>query len=495
MSAQQNNVEIFLRFWKHMRISTISFLIACMMISSIFMLACQPRVPSLPQIDSVQPATVDQATKIGSTVAPAKRSDVTVIEVWIGTDSGRKWAEFRELGAGFMEKYPKIEIRFVPIAEGELTKRMETAQAANVLPDIVWGGAERVFSFAADDIVDEYAVEEVINNVGTADFKERILNLLANADTGRHIAIPFYGWVQAIWYRQDLFEKAGLAAPTNWEAIIAACEVLPNTNGIEYGITLGTDPTQNYPHQFFEQVAMSNDAWPFSEDGTVTMDTPQMVEALRFYTSLQKYAPQGPQYWRGARESYELGQSAMLLYSTFIMDDLVDGSDLASGDKVQIAVPDLARKTGMATVLEGPNGSAIYGQVVVATILKGADSAAQQVIEYFLTEGFVEVISIEPHAKIPVLKSRSDEWSSLSEYFSYYSQATIQNIASSMQHAKRWIAHPEYNDIQRAVVGDIEGKLLISQAISEITLSNTMTPESAAIWLQEQVKLLYAKRQ
>ena len=220
------------------------------MISSIFMLACQPRVPSLPQIDSVQPATLDQTTKIGSTVAPAKRSDVTVIEVWIGTDSGRKWAEFRELGAGFMEKYPKIEIRFVPIAEGELSKRMETAQAANVLPDIVWGGAERVFSFAADDIVDEYAVEEVINNVGTADFKERILNLLANADTGRHIAIPFYGWVQAIWYRQDLFEKAGLAAPTNWEAIIAACEVLPNTNGIEYGITLGTDPTQNYPHQF-----------------------------------------------------------------------------------------------------------------------------------------------------------------------------------------------------------------------------------------------------
>jgi hypothetical protein len=36
---------------------------------------------------------------------------------------------------------------------------------------------------------------------------------------------------------------------------------------------------------------------------------------------------------------------------------------------------------------------------------------------------------------------------------------------------------------------------LISQAISNIALEGTMTPETAAAWLQEQVEALYAERQ
>ena len=47
---------------------------------------------------------------------------------------------------------------------------------------------------------------------------------------------------------------------------------------------------------------MSNNAWPFDEEGNVTMNTPEMIEALEFYTSLQDCALPGPQYWRGARE-------------------------------------------------------------------------------------------------------------------------------------------------------------------------------------------------
>ena len=60
---------------------------------------------------------------------------------------------------------------------------------------------------------------------------------------------------------------------------------------------------------------------------------------------------------------------------------------------------------------------------------------------------------------------------------------------------QRWLFRPDYNAAQRAVVGDIEGRLLISQAISNIALEGTMTPETAAEWLQEQVEGLYAERQ
>jgi len=88
-----------------------------------------------------------------------------------------------------------------------------------------------------------------------------------------------------------------------------------------------------------------------------------MIEALEWYTGLQEYAMPGPQYWRGARESYELGQSAMLFYSTYIMDDLVDGSGMEGGGKVELVMPDLAANTGFAPTMAGKHGAASYGQL------------------------------------------------------------------------------------------------------------------------------------
>jgi len=44
------------------------------------------------------------------------------------------------------------------------------------------------------------------------------------------------------------------------------------------------------------------------------------------------------------------------------------------------------------------------------------------------------------------------------------------------------------------VIGDIEGRLLIPQVISNIALEGIMTPESGAAWLQEQVEAILAER-
>jgi len=60
--------------------------------------------------------------------------------------------------------------------------------------------------------------------------------------------------------------------------------------------------------------------------------------------------------------------------------------------------------------------------------------------------------------------------------------------------AARVRGQPAVGPLQRAVIGDIEGRLLIPQAISNIALEGTMTPETAAVWLQEQVEALVAER-
>ena len=427
---------------------------------------------------------------------PVEAGDKTVVEFWTTDNEEDRVDVYEDIAGRIMADHPELDVRIVAIEEAGVTQRMATALAANRPPDLVRMGVERVAAFAADGILDEAAAAAVIQAVGEDDFRDGPLDMVTNPATGNYAAVPFDGWIQAIWYRGDSFEEAGLDAPLSWDDINAACDALPGTGNLLYALTLGTDPGQNYPHQVFEQVAMSNDAWPFDEDGNVTMNTPEMIEALEFYSDLQRCALPGPQYWRGAREAYELDQSGMLFYSTYIMDDLVDGSGLEAGGNVEIPVDDLPGVTGFASMMEGPNGAASYGQLVTLAIPVGAKPEAQIVAEYFLTgQNYQDVLALAPFGKVPVLESAVEGWSALSPYFANYSEETLGQIANGFDTMQRWLFRPDYDTTERAVVGDIEGRLLIPQAISNIALEGIMTPETAAEWLQEQVEALLAERQ
>ncbi|HCB49553.1 MAG TPA: hypothetical protein DEP47_08520 [Chloroflexi bacterium] len=483
--------------------------IAAMVSLAILIAACQPetvevtRVVTETEVQEVEVTRVVtevvegeamEVTRVVEVEVPAVPGERTIVEFWTTDNEADRVEVYEQVAARFMEANPDVDLRIVPIEEAGVSQRISTAQGANRLPDIVRMGVERVAAFSAEGILDQDAAEAVISSIGEDDFRAGPLSMVTDPATGQYAAVPYDGWLQAIWYRQDIFDESGLEPPVTWETIQAACETLPGFGNLLYGVTLGTDPGQNYGHQVFEQVAISNNAWPFDEDGNVTMNTPEMIQALDFYTGLQDCAAPGPQYWRGARENYELDQSGMLFYSTYIMDDLVDGSGLEDGGNVEIAVDDLAGNTGFAPDMQGPNGSASYGQLVTLAIMDGADPVAQDVVEFFLTEGYTDVIGLAPFGKVPVLKSAVEPWKTSSPYFANYSDETLEQIANGYETMQRWLFRPDYDATERAVVGDIEGRLLIPTVVSNIALEGTMTPETAAAFLQEQVEMLLAER-
>ena len=483
--------------------------IVAMVSLAILIAACQPetvevtRVVTETEVQEVEVTRVVtevvegeamEVTRVVEVEVPAVPGERTIVEFWTTDNEADRVEVYEQVAARFMEANPDVDLRIVPIEEAGVSQRISTAQGANRLPDIVRMGVERVAAFSAEGILDQDAAEAVISSIGEDDFRAGPLSMVSDPATGQYAAVPYDGWLQAIWYRQDIFDESGLEPPVTWETIQAACETLPGFGNLLYGVTLGTDPGQNYGHQVFEQVAISNNAWPFDEDGNVTMNTPEMIEALDFYTGLQDCAAPGPQYWRGARENYELDQSGMLFYSTYIMDDLVDGSGLEDGGNVEIAVDDLAGNTGFAPDMQGPNGSASYGQLVTLAIMEGADPVAQDVVEFFLTEGYTDVIGLAPFGKVPVLKSAVEPWKTSSPYFANYSDETLEQIANGYETMQRWLFRPDYDATERAVVGDIEGRLLIPTVVSNIALEGTMTPETAAAFLQEQVEMLLAER-
>lgn len=470
----------------------LSLLLAMIMIASLSLAACQPQVVEKTVVVTQQVEVTSQV-EVEVTAQPTEK---TVIEFWTTDNEEERVNMYEEVASRYMADHPEIEIRVVPIDEATVSQRIATAQAANRLPDIVRMGVERVAAFAADGILDEDAAAATIDSIGKDDFRASPLEMVTDPATGKYAAIPFDGWLQAIWYRQDIFDQVSLNAPVKWEDIDAACDALPGQENLLYALVLPDDPGQNYPHQVFEQVAISNNAWPFDENGNVTMNTPEMIEALQWYTDLIRCAPPGPQYWRGAREMYELDQSGMLFYSSYIMDDLVQGSGLDSGGNVQIAVDNLAEKTGFAPSMEGPNGEATYGQLVTLGLMQGADPAAQDVVKFFMTgQNYQDVLGLDPFGKVPVLVSAVDGWKSLSPFFENYTSDTLDQIANGYDSMQRWLFRPDYDATERAVVGDIEGRLLVPQVLSAIALEGTMTPETGAQFLQEQVETLLADRQ
>ncbi len=417
-----------------------------------------------------------------------------VVDFWTGDTEPSRIAVYEAVALRFMAENPGVEVRITPVDEESFTERATAAVANGEGPDLARVGMESLAALVASNLIDANAANTVVDAVGRDDFRERPLEMVTSPTTGQAFAVPYDGWLQALWYRRDLFEENGLTNPVSWEDINAACDQLVASRAVPAALVLPTDPSQTYVEQVFEEVAMSNNAWPFDDDGNVTMNTPEMIEALRFYTDLQRCSPPAPQGLYSAREAYESGQSAMLFYSTYIMDDLVEGSERKDGTRVPIAVDGLAGKTGFASGMVGPNGSASYGQLVTLAILKDAPPETQAVAAYFLTKGYYDIIKTAPLGKVPVLKSAIQDWTALSPVFTYYSDATLGHIASGYDVMNRWIFRPEYGPSERLAIGKLQTQLLIPQAISQIVIDGT-TPEEAAAWLQAQVEAIQAEFQ
>ena len=260
----------------------IMLLVSVLLIASFALASCATPTPETiiqtveVEVEKEVIQTVEVEKEVVQTVeVMVEPEEKTVVEFWTTDNEPDRVEVYEKLADDYMVMHPEIDLRIVVIDEASISQRIATARAANRLPDIVRMGIERVVALSADELLDEAAAEEVITSIGEDDFRANPLWMVTNPATGNYAAIPYDGWIQAIWYRTDIFDELGLDAPTSWETIDAACDALPGTGNLLYALGLGTDPSQNYPHQVFEQVAMSNNAWPLDSEGNVTMNTPR----------------------------------------------------------------------------------------------------------------------------------------------------------------------------------------------------------------------------
>jgi multiple sugar transport system substrate-binding protein len=420
------------------------------------------------------------------------------ITVWIQEDLPDRVAATEKIVAAF-EKESGVKVELVPVAEDQFNQVLTSSAAAGDLPDVIGGiSLPQVRTLSSNELIDTDAVGQVMDGLDESTFSERAVELTADGDT--QLAIPSESWAQLLFYRADLFEKAGIEPPTTYDDILAAAEKLDS--GDMAGFVGANSPGDAFTEQTFEHVALGNNCQLVDEEGEVGLDSPECVAAFEFYGDLvENYSVPGAQDVDTTRASYFAGQAAMFIWSTFVLDEMAGLRNDAKPNCPECADDPayLAKNTGVVTTIEGPDGEgpAVFGEITSWTVT--ADSAtdpAKEFVEYMFGDGYIPWIAIAPEGKVPVRLGTadnpteySDQWAELpvgvdtkAPLTDFYSAEVIEALSAGPTELDRWAIPQGQGDL----LGALQGEQPVATAVNEVTTGTD--PEEAAQQAAEAVR-------
>jgi multiple sugar transport system substrate-binding protein len=435
-------------------------------------------------------------------LVPASARATTKVALWTSEIHPERLAVIHYLADAFMALHPGIRVTVTSVNENDLVHCAQEKEHSAAAPTLINTGGELIAALGEKGHLDTKTAAQFIEAFGRKRFFPGALDFLATPDGGNY-GIPHHGWVQGIWYRADWFEKAGLAPPTTWTAILEAARHFTAPKRKTYGILVGT-MADMYAEQVFTQIALSNDAAMFSRDGKLIFDSPRMVEALKFYLDLAACAPPGPQTWRG-RDYYIQGRMAMLFYSTFIMDDLAISCAAADslGTKNFKELdggpfdPTLTRHTHMAPTvhrLSTCGYAMINGFAICRTEDAATRKAALSLLAFLYRPGpYVEWLHMAPGGMLPVVRDMVRDESFIRDpqgVFRRYGRPKIQEILSGLDSLRSFglVAGRRFPLASIFYAEKIIPRMIVKAK------NDDLSPSRAVAWAAEEMRAVAARQ-
>jgi multiple sugar transport system substrate-binding protein len=428
-------------------------------------------------------------TAVGCGGGAGKKPSGTSLTFWTAEDNPDRVTATQAIVNRFQQQ-TNIKVKLVAIGEDQLQSQITSASAAGTQPDVLGAlSLGFVHSLAADGITSPDAAAVVINTLGRQTFSRQGLSLVqAN---GKPVAIPSDSWTQLLVYRKDLFDRAGLAAPTTFQAIRAAGAKLKGE--AMAGIVAATKPGDSFTQQTFEYLALANNCQLVDRAGAITLTSKPCVDTFKFYVDLIRDASvAGGQDADTTRAAYLAGRAAMVIWSSFVLDELAGLSNDARPTCPQCRhdTSFLANHSGIVTAITGPDGTqpSQFGELTCFAITKDANKDAAKLVEFMMNDGYLDWLALAPEGKVPVRTGTNDQpnkftdaWNHLNTGVDHkkplsdvYSPGVLKVLATSTDTMNRW----GFPQGQGRLVGAQLVELPIPKALAA-ALNGTLDPAAA----------------
>jgi multiple sugar transport system substrate-binding protein len=254
-----------------------------------------------------------------------------------------------DLIAQFEEQNPDIGI--------ELQLMSNDIRAARIINSVAVGDELGIFEIERRLVPDFtqagylLPLDSIVENVGEENFVP-----------GSLLYWPFDGHLYqftsdlsagTLYWREDLFEEAGLAEPDSYERLLEASERLDGQNGVSGN---AFEASNNGGVQRFVTFLWQNCGDFYTKEGDLALDRDGSRQAVEDYAALNQYTPNGSHSW-GALDpinAYAAGRVGMALFPGRL------------GYQIATNAPEIAEVTGNreARVARGGEGPrVVYGAV------------------------------------------------------------------------------------------------------------------------------------
>ncbi|MBN6045152.1 carbohydrate ABC transporter substrate-binding protein [Citrobacter sp. ku-bf4] len=293
----------------------------------------------------------------------------------------------------FEKANPGISVKQVPVEEDAYNTKVITLARSGSLPEVIETSHDYAKVMDKESLIDRDAVANVIHEVGKTAFYDGVLRIVRTEDGEAWTGVPVSAWIGGIWYRKDILAKASLPEPKNWHDLLNVAQKLNDPASKKYGIALPTAESV-LTEQSFSQFALSNQANVFDAQGKITLDTPEMAQALEYYRSLAKNTMPGSNDIMEVKDAFMNGTAPMAIYSTYILPAVIKEGN----------------PQNVGFVVPTEKNAAVYGMLTSLTITAGQKSEETEAAEKFVAfmeqaDNIADWVMMSPGAALPVNKA------------------------------------------------------------------------------------------
>ncbi|MBK9054868.1 MAG: extracellular solute-binding protein [Chloroflexi bacterium] len=381
------------------------------------LVGCTPETPRMITLTAQAEATptltpaplvlkVETPTPLpGSQVETITGETFDTLTVWVNETSPEHAAALQNMADEFVAQH-QIQVQFQMVMPDLLPDLVASAVLSATLPDLILHPVEYTVGWAEAGVLDSDAATAVLNELGAETFDAAALEFVARDNL--YAALPAYGWKQIILYRADRYAAQGLAAPDNFEAMLAGAAAFYNAETLQSGLVVPTESDLITTQQIFEMLAMANGCDLVDTKGEVFFLHPACLDTLDFYREIiNQFSPSDVQTDISALNAYLNGQTSLIIASPSVLP-IIGGVDPARRPTCAecTSADYLAQNSGILTSIQGRSQFAETGSFSELTYLgitTNANAAAAALFaNYWFNEGYLHWLAVNPEQKVPL---------------------------------------------------------------------------------------------